>query len=132
VLWGLCPRLDPPKHLIRASIASPILHSLPVGTAPRSSAPILSAPAPDLSRHKERSPARSPALADPAPSNYLTVISGQIEYITMDDKVTVLKQGDILVNASSAHKWRNATDKPCRGCGVGVPPILTNHHGIRG
>lgn len=36
----------------------------------------------------------------------------------MDNKVTVLKQGDILVNASSAHKWRNATEEPCRGCGV--------------
>jgi quercetin dioxygenase-like cupin family protein len=68
--------------------------------------------------------------ADPTRSDYLTVISGEIEFITMDNKVTVLKQGDILVNASSAHKWRNATGKPCRGCGVGVIPC--SPHVMRG
>ncbi|GFZ50598.1 hypothetical protein JCM24511_08356 [Saitozyma sp. JCM 24511] len=53
--------------------------------------------------------------------DYLTVISGEIEYITMDNKVTVLKQGDILVNASSAHKWRNATEEPCRLVAMSLP-----------
>ncbi len=44
--------------------------------------------------------------------DYIIILSGEI-YLILEEKETLLKQGDIVIQRATNHAWSNRSNKPC-------------------